>query len=342
VSDHVPPDEPGPAESSNGVQPHDSLFKRVISVPVNAASLVRVTFPAELVERLDLANLELVPGSFVDESLNSLHSDVLMRTRLDGEETLVYALMEHQSSPDPLMAFRMLRYMMRVWDGWLEGNKNAKRLPLILPLVVYQGDRRWTHPTELRELIDVPRDLAGVVEGFVPRFRFVFEDLTRLDAAALRAWPVSMPVWLMARLFEVVRVYREDVTVGLDDHDVEAFRGLQAYDDWWESTVVFMTYIQRASKTPLGRLESLAARIGPEAKEAVVTTAEKLRAEGRAEATAKATAKAVLAFLEARDIEVPDDLRARIISCTDLELLDAWVRRAATVESAGDLFTSER
>jgi hypothetical protein len=79
--------------------------------------------------------------------------------------------------------------------------------------------------------------------------------------------------------------------------------------------------------------------------EAVVTTAEQLRAEGRAEATAKATAKAtvkaVLTVLDARRIEVPDDLRARIISCTDLELLDVWVRRAATVESAENLLIGE-
>jgi hypothetical protein len=35
---------------------------------------------------------------------------------------------------------------------------------------------------------------------------------------------------------------------------------------------------------------------------------------------------------------VPDDARARITGCTDLDQLDAWVRRAATVDSIDDLF----
>jgi hypothetical protein len=53
---------------------------------------------------------------------------------------------------------------------------------------------------------------------------------------------------------------------------------------------------------------------------------------------AKGEAKAVLAFLDARGIEVPDELRERIVGCTDLEQLDIWVRRAATARTAQDLF----
>ncbi|MGQ0631483.1 MAG: hypothetical protein ACT4P1_10600, partial [Sporichthyaceae bacterium] len=62
------------------------------------------------------------------------------------------------------------------------------------------------------------------------------------------------------------------------------------------------------------------------------------RAEGEAEGEAKGEAKAVLAFLGARGIDVPDDVRARINSCTDLDQLDAWVRRATTATTADDLF----
>jgi hypothetical protein len=49
-------------------------------------------------------------------------------------------------------------------------------------------------------------------------------------------------------------------------------------------------------------------------------------------------AKAVIAFLEARGIDVPADARARIVGCTDLDQLDVWVRRAATAATVDDLF----
>jgi predicted transposase/invertase (TIGR01784 family) len=57
-----------------------------------------------------------VPGSFVDEALRWRHSDVLFTAPLDGHHAFVYALIEHQSSDDPLMAFRMMRYVTRIWD----------------------------------------------------------------------------------------------------------------------------------------------------------------------------------------------------------------------------------
>jgi hypothetical protein len=62
------------------------------------------------------------------------------------------------------------------------------------------------------------------------------------------------------------------------------------------------------------------------------------KAVGKAEGTAEGEARAVLAFLDARGIAVPDDVRSRISECRDLDQLDTWVRRAATVGSVYDLF----
>ena len=61
--------------------------------------------------------------------------------------------------------------------------------------------------------------------------------------------------------------------------------------------------------------------------------------QGRAEGRAEGEAKAVLAFLAARGIEVPEEPRERIISCTDLDQLEMWIRRAATITAIDELFT---
>jgi hypothetical protein len=62
------------------------------------------------------------------------------------------------------------------------------------------------------------------------------------------------------------------------------------------------------------------------------------KAEGRERGHAEAKAEDVLAFLAARGLPVPDDVAARVRACADLGLLDRWVRRAATVDRAEDLF----
>jgi hypothetical protein len=59
---------------------------------------------------------------------------------------------------------------------------------------------------------------------------------------------------------------------------------------------------------------------------------------GVADGEAKGEATALLAVLEARGVEVPDDARERIAGCTDREQLETWIRRAATATSAEDLF----
>jgi hypothetical protein len=56
--------------------------------------------------------------------------------------------------------------------------------------------------------------------------------------------------------------------------------------------------------------------------------------EGRAEGEAKG----ILSVLEVRGIPVPDAVRERITTCTDLERLDAWLERSRTVVRAEDLF----
>lgn len=61
-------------------------------------------------------------------------------------------------------------------------------------------------------------------------------------------------------------------------------------------------------------------------------------AEGLAEGEARGEAKALLTVLEARGIRITKSARARITDCTDLGQLDAWLRRATTVDKAEDLF----
>jgi predicted transposase/invertase (TIGR01784 family) len=54
------------------------------------------------------------------------------------------------------------------------------------------------------------------------------------------------------------------------------------------------------------------------------------RAEGEAEGEAVGQARALLLLLEARGVVVPDDARARIMTCRDIVQLETWLRRAAT------------
>lgn len=60
--------------------------------------------------------------------------------------------------------------------------------------------------------------------------------------------------------------------------------------------------------------------------------------QGRREGEIVGKATALLTILAARGVAVPDEAHTRITECTDVALLETWVRRAATVESVEELF----
>jgi hypothetical protein len=127
------------------------------------------------------ARLAPVPGSFVDEDLRWRHSDVLFTAPLDGRDAFVYVLVEHQSSDDPLMAFRVLRYITRIWGQYEREHPKARRLPAVIPLVVYQGPGRWASPVQLPDVIDLEPADKLAVHPWLPRFEFLLDDLSRVS-----------------------------------------------------------------------------------------------------------------------------------------------------------------
>ncbi|MFI5714712.1 hypothetical protein [Nocardia sp. NPDC051750] len=61
------------------------------------------------------------------------------------------------------------------------------------------------------------------------------------------------------------------------------------------------------------------------------------RAEGRAEGEALGEAKSILTVLDARGIDVPVHVRDTVTSCSDLDQLQKWLRRALEVNQASEL-----
>jgi hypothetical protein len=59
-----------------------------------------------------------------------------------------------------------------------------------------------------------------------------------------------------------------------------------------------------------------------------------------AEGEAKGEARMVLRVLAARGLQLPDEVRERVLSCTDTAQLEAWGDRAATADTLDDVFSS--
>ncbi|MBS0849176.1 Rpn family recombination-promoting nuclease/putative transposase [Citrobacter sp. JGM124] len=120
--------------------PHDATFRQFLKLPEIARDFMELHLPAELCAICDFTTLTLLNGSFVEESLRQYFSDVLysMKTT-NGGEGYIHVLIEHQSSPDKHMAFRMVRYAVAAMQSHLDAGH--RQLPLVIPVLFYTGKR---------------------------------------------------------------------------------------------------------------------------------------------------------------------------------------------------------
>ena len=240
---------------------HDRYFRAVMQGREEQVALVSAIFPA-LAPLLDPEGVGLLDGTFVDEELTQRQTDLVLQIRLAGREVLVYVLVEHQSTVDPLMAVRMQRYQSRIWDRYVREHPGVTTVPAILPAVIYQGqgNRRWTAATDLRGVLDLDEEIDAVLAEYLPRLPYRLDDLTQVDVDALRGRVSTPPLLLMWLLFKLAPG-SVDVLVVLESlrdnfSEVAADRGGPG-----QLTTVF-TYIVNVSDVPAGRLRPFAARVG--------------------------------------------------------------------------------
>ena len=159
--------------------PHDMMVRAVLSDLAEATSFLQRHLPQEVSQALNWSTLKLLEGSFVDEHLRESEADVLYEVQhVSGEASVwVYILLEHQSTPDRWIWFRLLKYCCRIWDLSFREYPDQRELPAIVPLVFYQGERRWSYSSEFADLFAASvRDWPGV-----PRFSHGLIDQSGLQ-----------------------------------------------------------------------------------------------------------------------------------------------------------------
>ena len=138
--------------------PHDATFRQFLTQPEIARDFMELHLPAELRAICDLTTLKLESGSFVEDDLRHF-SDVLYSLKTAGGDGYVHVLIEHQSSPDKHMAFRLIRYAVAAMQRHLEAGH--KKLPLVIPVLFYTGKRSpYPYSTRWLDEFDDPT-LAG-------------------------------------------------------------------------------------------------------------------------------------------------------------------------------------
>ena len=319
---------------------HDKIFRRTFGDPVHAQGLLRHLLPEALVA--DWSTLQRLDGSVVDEQLSERHTDLLFSLSLRGRPAYVLVLLEHQGTVDAWMPLRMLGYTLRIWEDHRRVHPEATRLPLVCPVVVHHSRRGWWGPRRLSELLDLDEGLHMAATDYIPEQRFELLDLTAHDDEALHQIVVSDLGALVASALKHA------------PHDPDFLANFPRWVEAW----------RRAASAP-GGLESLGAvaryilevcedvavddfrkvlewSVSYEAAETIMTTAEKLRQEGRAEGRAEGRmegqAELVLKLLTLRFGPLSPQIEARVRALSAVELEQA-AEKVLSAKSLDEFFS---
>ena len=173
--------------------PHDRLITQTLQQIEAARKLIGTHLPIEITQYLKLETLEPVDTNFVDRNLRRRIADRLFSVQLvdsaaekdfgSYDHILIFVLIEHKSTDQPLTLIQMLGCIIRIWENMLE---NQKPLAPIIPWVIYNGLRPWKAPKSLDELIPTPLPW----KRFIPSLELAIMDIRRTHDSTLTEHPI--------------------------------------------------------------------------------------------------------------------------------------------------------
>ena len=322
----------------------DRSLRALLQNETNVTALLEMIVP-DLAVQMDFQSLLPAERSLLSETLREREADLLyrvpFRTEKGTREVLIYILIEHQSTIDELMAYRLLNYMDLVWERhrsiWNRRKtpKAERKFPPILPIIFYTGDTPWKTPVDFADLVDLPEAL----KSFVPRFEILFFGVKQIATEALteKDHPFG---WLLALLQKENADANE--TRAVLSEAVSHLRSLQETDptQWKEvlSYILQLVLHKRSAEEHTTLIELIAERSqDTEVTPMAESMAEIIHQQGLEQGQIRAKREAIFMFLQHRFTRIPEPLRNTINATENIAELNTLFESALAAQTLDDI-----
>ena len=249
--------------------PHDRLFKRVMSDEANVRQFIKEFLPKELSGQIDLNDMKLIPTEKV-KGYNKYYMDIAVECKIAGTKGQLYFVFEHKSYPDPGVLLQILSYMAILWDEEIKKNKT---LTSVIPVVIYHGTASWNVTTHFQGQF---HSLDEIVKPYTPEFNYILVDLTQLTNEEIEEKAKATP-FLMASLLLMKLVALRDI------EDITKITVIIKLPE--EEKLILFLYLFYALDVDQNTMHRIAKELGGE--EIMPSLAEKLIKQGKQEGEIK-------------------------------------------------------
>ena len=311
---------------------------------------MREFVPRRLVAGLDFSRLQRVNPKFHSDrrSARRREGDVIWRlpTR-ERSDIHLYLLIEFQSESDGWMAVRTQVYQGLLWQQVIDEQKlqAGARLPPLLLLVLYNGERRWKAATMTSELIALSPDSA--LWPWQPQVRYYLLDMRSFpkDELARRSS-------LAALLFRLEQRHSPEGLKELLDEVIGWFRQHEGYErlQGLFAELIREAFIGLGMSRPIPEgllnMKTNLATLGEAWKKQWLAEGEtkglvRGKVEGRVEGKAEGKAEALVCLLAQRFGAVAPSWQKRIHGAK-LATLERWFKRAIVAPDLPSVFNPPR
>ncbi|MFL0194288.1 Rpn family recombination-promoting nuclease/putative transposase [Clostridium sp. WILCCON 0269] len=166
---------------------HDKSYKDLFSNKEVFINLVQNFVKNSWSDELREENLELVNKSYILSDYEELESDIVYKANMGDNEVVFYVLLEFQSSVDYSMPIRLFLYMAEIWREFLKNTEKGEvkrkdfRLPAIVPLVLYNGEYKWTVERRFKNIINKSKLFGNNIIDF----EYILFDINKYEKEEL-------------------------------------------------------------------------------------------------------------------------------------------------------------
>jgi len=253
---------------------HDAFFRACMANPRIAIPVLKALLPPDLVGMLVFSKIRVESGSFVSPDLRERYSDIHFSIPMADRRLYIYILVEHQSTPDRRMPFRIRFYVDLLWIR-LQEEFGPGYFPLIYPLVIYNGKDPYRAPRTMDALVTGPRT---VVDAMLHGPLHIV-DLSETEDEDLRGDP-----WSYVMLMLMKHINTPEVTNYLLDF-IPELRQIESEPGGREFILRAIEYLMSrgdAARTDLIR-DIINRELVGNARKDIMTIADRLREQGRYE-----------------------------------------------------------
>ena len=126
---------------------HDKLVKNILKDEKEMSKFINDFLEPN--QNVDSENLVKYTNSYITKKYKTKEADLVYK--LKNKE--IFFLVEHQSTIDNTMPYRILNYCIDIMQEWSKTKKIGRetRYPIVVPIIIYTGDEKWKIPRNFKE-----------------------------------------------------------------------------------------------------------------------------------------------------------------------------------------------